>query len=95
MLSAQAKTLFEQAASHWQEYQRRGGINGLMRLEQTVSPSFRQQTQRLAQAYEAASGGARRHDLLRQAILKRHASCTKTSWPKPDASGNLSPTSGW
>ncbi len=66
-LSAQAKTLFEQAASHWQEYQRRGGINGLMRLEQTVSPSFRQQTQRLAQAYEAASGGARRHDLLRQA----------------------------
>ena len=66
-LSAQAKTRFQQAASHWEEYQRRGGITGLMRLEQTVSQSFRQQTQRLAQAHEAASLGARHHDLLRQA----------------------------
>lgn len=66
-LSAQAKTLFQQAASHWAEYQRRGGINGLMRLEQTVSQPFRQQTHHLAQAYEAASRGARLYDLLRQA----------------------------
>lgn len=66
-LSAQAKTLFQQAASHWAEYQRRGGISGLMRLEQTVSQPFRQQTQRLAQAHEAASRGARVYDLLREA----------------------------
>ena len=66
-LSAQARTLFQQAASHWAEYQRRGGISGLMRLEQTVSQPFRQQTQRLAQAHQAASRGARLYDLLREA----------------------------
>jgi pSer/pThr/pTyr-binding forkhead associated (FHA) protein len=65
-LSARARTLFQQAASHWAEYQRRGGISGLMRLEQTVSQPFRQQTQRLAQAHEAASRGARLYDLLRE-----------------------------
>ena len=65
-LATQAKTLFQQAASHWLEYQQRGGITGLMRLEQTVSQRFRQQTQRLAQAHEAASQGARYYDLLRQ-----------------------------
>ncbi len=65
-LAARAKTLFQQATSHWEEYRRRGGISGLMRLEQTVSSSFKQQTRRLAQAYEAASAGARIYDLLRQ-----------------------------
>ena len=65
-LSAEAKTLFQQAANHWAEYQRRGGITGLMRLEQTVSQPFRQQAQRLAQAHEAASRGARYYDLLRE-----------------------------
>lgn len=66
-LAAQGRTLFQQAASRWAEYQRRGGISGLMRLEQTVSQPFRQQTQRLAQAHEAASRGARLYDLLREA----------------------------
>jgi hypothetical protein len=65
-LATQAKTLFQQAASHWGEYQRRGGITGLMRLEQTVSQPFRQQAQRLAQAHATASGGARYYDLLRE-----------------------------
>lgn len=65
-LATRAKTLFQQATSHWEEYRRRGGISGLMRLEQTVSSSFKQQTRRLAQAYEAASAGARIYDLLRQ-----------------------------
>ncbi|QQS53761.1 MAG: FHA domain-containing protein [Candidatus Competibacteraceae bacterium] len=66
-LSTRAKALFQQADSHWKEYRRRGGISGLMRLEQSVSRSFKQQTRRLTQAYEAASAGARLHDLLRQA----------------------------
>lgn len=66
VLSAEARTLFQQAANHWEEYQRRGGITGLMRLEQTVSQPYRQQAQRLTQAHEAASRGARYHDLLRE-----------------------------
>ncbi len=66
VLSAEARTLFQQAANHWGEYQRRGGITGLMRLEQTVSQPYRQQAQRLTQAHEAASRGARYHDLLRE-----------------------------
>lgn len=70
-LLTQARTLFQQATSHWAEYQRRGGINGLMRLEQTISQPFRQQTQRLAQAHEAASRGVRLYDLLREAYPEK------------------------
>ncbi len=65
-LSAEAKTLFQQAETQWTEYQRRGGITGLMRLEQTVSQPYRQQAQRLTQAQESASRGARHYDLLRE-----------------------------
>lgn len=67
-LSTEAKTLFQQAAGHWAEYQRRGGITSLMRLEQTVSQTFRQQARRLAQAHEAATQGARYYDLLRETL---------------------------
>lgn len=65
-LLTQAETLFKQAGSHWSEYQKTGGINGLMRLEETVSARFKQQSQRLARAYEAARRGTHLYDLLGQ-----------------------------
>jgi pSer/pThr/pTyr-binding forkhead associated (FHA) protein len=56
------------AQENWDRYREGGGIRGLQRLEETVSPLFEQQAVLLATAGEHAAGALRLHQLLQQAI---------------------------
>jgi pSer/pThr/pTyr-binding forkhead associated (FHA) protein len=50
--------------SYWDEYQSSGGIPGVMRVEERVSPRFSGQAKRLSNAYREISSGARTYRLL-------------------------------
>ena len=56
------------AQENWDRYREGGGIRGLQRLEETVSPLFEQQAVYLATAGEHAAGAVRLHQLLEQPI---------------------------
>jgi pSer/pThr/pTyr-binding forkhead associated (FHA) protein len=56
------------AQENWDRYREAGGIRGLQRLEETVSPLFEQQAVYLATAGEHAAGAVRLHQLLEQPI---------------------------
>jgi hypothetical protein len=49
---------------YWDEYQGSGGIPGVMRVEERVSPRFSGQAKRLSNAYREISSGARTYRLL-------------------------------
>lgn len=49
---------------HWSEYQSSGGIPGVIRVEERVSPRFSAQAKRLSSAYGEISSGARTYQLL-------------------------------
>lgn len=50
--------------NYWSEYQSAGGIPGVIRVEERVSPRFSGQAKRLTSAYREISGGARTYQLL-------------------------------
>lgn len=64
VLRAEIDTLLAQAREHWNAYRDAGGISGLMRLEDTVSETFRTQSQRLLSAYRAAEQALQDQGLL-------------------------------
>jgi pSer/pThr/pTyr-binding forkhead associated (FHA) protein len=49
---------------YWNEYQSAGGIPGVIRVEERVSPRFSGQAKRLSSAYREISSGARTYQLL-------------------------------
>lgn len=49
---------------YWDEYQRSGGIPGVVRVEERVTPRFSGQAKRLSSAYREISSGARTYQLL-------------------------------
>lgn len=50
--------------AYWSEYQNSGGIPGVVRVEERVSPRFSGQAKRLSSAYREISSGARTYQLL-------------------------------
>ncbi|HEY5755243.1 MAG TPA: FHA domain-containing protein [Steroidobacter sp.] len=50
--------------NYWGEYQSAGGIPGVIRVEERVSPRFSGQAKRLSSAYSEISSGARTYQLL-------------------------------
>jgi len=50
--------------NYWGEYQSAGGIPGVIRVEERVSPRFSGQAKRLSGAYSEISSGARTYQLL-------------------------------
>lgn len=50
--------------TYWGEYQSAGGIPGVIRVEERVSPRFSGQAKRLSSAYNEISSGARTYQLL-------------------------------
>lgn len=54
----------ERARGYWSEYQSAGGISGVTRVEERVSPRFSAQAKRLSSAYREISTGARTYRLL-------------------------------
>lgn len=60
----QADLAWETAASRWNAYRNGGGIRGVLRLEEEVSPRFREQAGLLAAASESARYGRRVYELL-------------------------------
>jgi pSer/pThr/pTyr-binding forkhead associated (FHA) protein len=50
--------------TYWGEYQSAGGIPGVIRVEERVSPRFSGQAKRLSSAYREISSGARTYQLL-------------------------------
>lgn len=50
--------------NYWSEYQSSGGIPGVVRVEERVSPRFSGQAKRLSNAYREVSSGARTYRLL-------------------------------
>ncbi|MDY6947843.1 MAG: FHA domain-containing protein [Pseudomonadota bacterium] len=50
--------------TYWREYQSSGGISGVTRVEERVSPRFSNQAKRLSSAYREISSGARTYQLL-------------------------------
>ncbi|WP_129774681.1 FHA domain-containing protein [Peristeroidobacter soli] len=50
--------------AYWSEYQSAGGIPGVIRVEERVSPRFSGQAKRLSSAYREISSGARTYQLL-------------------------------
>ena len=61
---AQADRAWETAASRWAAYRNGGGIRGVLRLEEEISPTFREQAGLLAAATDSARHGRRLNDLL-------------------------------
>lgn len=57
---------FEQASNAWSAYQAKGGIGGLLRLEDVVSDSFKQQAKRLSHAFEQAGTMMHNYELLQK-----------------------------
>ncbi|MGI9287563.1 MAG: FHA domain-containing protein [Pseudomonadales bacterium] len=64
--SQQADTAWNVATQRWQAYQNGGGILGLQRLEDYVSPMFKRQAKLLSEAYDNAKRGNDIHALLKQ-----------------------------
>ncbi|MCH8506027.1 MAG: hypothetical protein LAT50_17155, partial [Ectothiorhodospiraceae bacterium] len=62
---AQAGDTFRQASDRWVAYRRNGGIDGLMRLEETVSDLFRAQSSLLSRALSDAEEAMHVYRLLR------------------------------
>lgn len=58
---------FQQASREWSRYQAKGGIDGLLRLEDVVSAAFRRQAGALSRAFEQASHMMRSYALLQKA----------------------------
>lgn len=54
----------ERVRAYWGEYQSDGGISGVTRVEERVSPRFSGQAKRLSDAYREISSGARTYQLL-------------------------------
>ncbi|MBM0106850.1 FHA domain-containing protein [Steroidobacter sp. S1-65] len=54
----------DRARGHWSEYQTAGGISGVIRVEERVSPRFSAQAKRLSSAYREISTGARTYQML-------------------------------
>lgn len=67
-LLAETDTLLEQAMAHWNGYRDAGGIDGLMRLEDTVSEAFQDQSQRLLDAYQAIEQVLQGYRLIHQPL---------------------------
>lgn len=63
---ALARRHLGQAQAIFQEYKRLGGITGVMRLEDKLSPAFRQRAAQLKAAWEEACQAVAIHRLLRQ-----------------------------
>ncbi len=60
----EAASHFNAAEKHWQAYRSAGGITGRLRLEESVSRSFRRRAAELASAGEELKQGADRYQLL-------------------------------
>ncbi len=60
--------LLQQASREWARYQAKGGIDGLLRLEDVVSAAFRRQAGLLSRAFEQASRMMRTYALLQKAV---------------------------
>ncbi|HEY0683222.1 MAG TPA: FHA domain-containing protein [Steroidobacter sp.] len=54
----------ERVRGYWSEYQTAGGITGVTRVEERVTPRFSGQAKRLSSAYREISTGARTYRLL-------------------------------
>ncbi len=54
----------DRVRAYWGEYQSGGGISGVTRVEERVSPRFSGQAKRLSDAYREISSGARTYQLL-------------------------------
>ena len=54
----------DRARGYWSEYQSAGGISGVIRVEERVSPRFSAQAKRLSGAYQEISTGARTYRML-------------------------------
>ena len=61
---AEARQLFAQAREHWQSYRSAGAISGLMRLESTLTETFQERTQQMAEAFRCAALAGRLYTLL-------------------------------
>jgi hypothetical protein len=61
---AQADLAWDRAASRWSAYRNGGGIRGVLRLEEEISPRFREQAGLLAAASESVRYGRRVYELL-------------------------------
>ena len=59
-----ADEAWQLAATDWDSYRNSGGIKGLLRLEEEVSPRFSQQAELLSNAYNSASYAANVYQLL-------------------------------
>jgi len=59
-----AENAFKVAKQHWNDYQEKKGINGFLRLQSSVSQSFKQQAQRLSEAYHYVTRATRIYDAL-------------------------------
>ena len=62
----QAKQQFQQASADWGRYQARGGIDGLLRLEDAVSEAYRGQAGLLSRALAHASDMMNTYELLQK-----------------------------
>ncbi|MGI9293288.1 MAG: FHA domain-containing protein, partial [Pseudomonadales bacterium] len=62
----QAEAAWNVAGQRWKAYQNGGGILGLQRLEDYVSPMFKRQAKLLSEAYDSAKRGNDIHMLLKQ-----------------------------
>jgi hypothetical protein len=67
-LLAETETRLAQARTAWNAYRDAGGIDGLMRLEDTVSKAFQDQSQRLLDAYQAIEQVLQGHRLMHQPL---------------------------
>ena len=54
----------DRVRTYWREYQTAGGISGVTRVEERVTPRFSAQAKRLTSAYREISSGARTYQLL-------------------------------
>lgn len=61
------KNEFQQASSDWAGYQAKGGIDGLLRLEDVVSEAFKRQARLLSRAFGQAQRMMHTYELLQQA----------------------------
>ena len=62
-----AQDEFQQATRDWTDYRAKGGINGLLRLEDVVSEAFKRQARLLARAFGQAGHMMHTYELLQQA----------------------------
>lgn len=60
----QAKTYVNEAKKAWDKYLTRGGIWGALRLETTISETYREQAELLSDAYRSINEGSKLYDAL-------------------------------